>query len=116
MVLIIKALARKDPHESTTKTSFTITETVSSNDTNTTPSRTTLLHLQTISMNILTELRVASECLLFGIFVFLPGTVVVGFPTTMDRIFLVVDTFSDVDFPGKLVLRNTAESKVVNGC
>jgi hypothetical protein len=51
-----KALARKDPHESTTKTSFTITETVSSNDTNTTPSITTLLHLQTISMNILTEL------------------------------------------------------------
>ena len=51
-----KVLARKYPHESTTKTSFTITETVSSNDTNTTPSRTTLLHLQTISMNILTEL------------------------------------------------------------
>jgi hypothetical protein len=51
-----KALASKDPHESTTKMSFTITETVSSNDTNTTPSRTTLLHLQTIPMNILTEL------------------------------------------------------------
>ena len=45
---------------------------------------------------------------------FLPGAVVAGFPTTMDRIFLVVDTFSDVDFPGKLVLGNTAESKVVN--
>jgi len=60
--------------------------------------------------------RVVSECLLFGIFVLLLGTVVVGFPTTMDRIFLVVDTFSDVDFPGKLVLGNTAESKVVNGC
>ena len=47
---------------------------------------------------------------------FLLGTVVVAFPTTMDRIFLVVDTFSDVDFPGKLVLCTTAESKVVNGC
>lgn len=52
--------------------------------------------------------RVVSECLLFGIIVFRP--------TTMDKIFFVVDTFSDVDFPGRLVLRKAAESKVVNGC